>query len=263
MERERAIPQKLMLVLMAAGVAVAQIQSPRVSPGGEPQSRVQQPQVAPAPPANQGNTALTPVVQIPVIQSTTTQPPQVQPVVLPPSQMLPSPPRISYVGGKLTVVANNATLDDVLIGVGKAIGANIQGSEPESGERVFGQFGPASPSQVLNALLIGSRYDFILVGATESADSVRELILSRSSGDSAQAAQFATLPSPVQDTNRRVSSSLVNNQQPQDPPLSPEEQAGFRPNHRGPGARAIVRPRPFAPGTSSTPQQTDVPLLPQ
>ncbi len=263
MERERAIPQKLMLVLMAAGVVVAQIQTPRVSPGGEPQSRVQQPQVAPTPPANQGNTALTPVVQIPVIQSTTTQPPQVQPVVLPPSQMLPSPPRISYVGGKLTVVANNATLDDVLIGVGKAIGANIQGSEPQSGERVFGQFGPASPSQVLNALLIGSRYDFILVGATESADSVREIILSRSSGESAQAAQFATLPSPVQDTNRRVSSSLVNNQQPQDPPLSPEEQAGFRPNHRGPGARAIVRPQSLTPNPSPTPQHADVTLMPQ
>jgi len=261
MERESAIPQKLMLVLLAAGVAAAQTQTTRVSPSGEPQSRVQELRVAPGPPANQGNAALTPFVQTPVIQSKMTQPPQVQPVVLPPSQRAPSPPRISYVGGKLTVVANNATLDDVLIGVGKAIGANIQGGEPQSGERVFGQFGPASPSQVLSTLLVGSRYDFILVGSAESAGSVRAIILSANSGESTQSAQFAPVPSAVQNANLADSSPLVN-QEPQTPALSPEERAGFRPNHRGPGARAIMRPQSLTPSIPPAPEQTDLPVRP-
>src|SRR5258708_26551431 len=128
MENERAIPLGLvwLLVLRASGTAVAQTaaaqtQTPRVSPIGEAQSRVRQPRVAPTLPVNQGNRAPTPVVQNPVVQNSVVQPPA-QSVVLPPSQTPPSPPRISYAGGKLTVVANNAPLDDVFTGVAKAIG---------------------------------------------------------------------------------------------------------------------------------------------
>jgi hypothetical protein len=265
MERARAIPLGLMLVLLAAGVAVAQTQTSRVSPIREAQSQVQQPRVAPVLPVNQGNAPLMPVVQnpgaqSPVVQSTASQP--AQPVVLPPSQMPPSPPRITYVGGKLTVVANNSILDDVLTGVGKAIGANIQGGGSQGVERVFGQFGPASPSQVLDILLIGSRYDFVLVGSTESADSVREIILSPSSAEAAQSAQLVPASSSVQaqTTDRADSFAFANQQQTE--PQSPEEQQGFRPNRRGPGARAIMRPQTLAPNTSPAPQQTDVPLRP-
>jgi hypothetical protein len=193
------------------------------------------------------------------VQNSVVQPPA-QPVVLPPSQTPPSPPRISYAGGKLTVVANNATLDDVLTGVGKAIGAHMEGGGSQGVERVFGQFGPASPSQVLNTLLVGSRYDFILVGSAESPDSVRVIILSASSGESTQSAQFAPVPSAAQNANLADSSSLVNNQEPQTPALSPEEQAGFRPNRRGPGARAIVRPQSLTPNLP--PEQTDLPVRP-
>jgi hypothetical protein len=259
MERARAIPLGLMLVLLAAGVAVAQTQTSRISPIGAAQSQVQQPRVAPVLPVNQGNAPFTPV-QNPIVQNMAPQP--AQPVVLPPSQMPPSPPRITYVGGKLTVVANNSTLDDVLTGVGKAIGANIQGGGSQGVERVFGQFGPASPSQVLEILLIGSRYDFVLVGSTESADSVREIILSPSSAEATQSAQLAPASSSVQaqTTDRADSFAFANQQQAE--PQSPEEQQGFRPNRRGPGARAIMRPQTLAPNTSPAPQQTDVPLRP-
>src|SRR5947208_13097505 len=98
MERGRAIPLGLILALPAGGVGVAQT-----------------PQGAPDPPA-----------QTRVVQDTVTQPPA-QPVALTPSQMPPSLPRITYAGGKLTVGASNATLDDVLAGIAKAIGANVQG----------------------------------------------------------------------------------------------------------------------------------------
>ncbi|HEV2963035.1 MAG TPA: hypothetical protein VG649_14495 [Candidatus Angelobacter sp.] len=230
MERRRAIPLRMMLVLLAGGFGIAQ--TPQVAPG--------------------------PGAQTPAVQSTVPQP-SVQPVALTPSQMPPSAPRISYVGGKLTVVANNATLDDVLARVGNAISANIQGIQSQGGERVFGQFGPASPSQVLDTLLTGSRYDFILVGSAGNAGSVREIILSPRSAEPDQAAQFTATQSPPQILSGNDSSSSADNQQQA---LSPEEQAGFHRNRRGPGARAIVRPQALAPG-AATPQQIPAPATPQ
>jgi hypothetical protein len=257
MARESAIPLGLLLVLLAGGAGVAQTQPG----GGRPAPTATTSQGALRSLPNQGASPLTPVVQNPVVQSTAPQP--AQPVVLPPSQMPPSPPRITYAGGKLTVVANNSTLDDVLTAVGKAIGANIQGGGFQDVERVFGQFGPASPSQVLDTLLIGSRYDFVLVGSTESADSVREIILSPNSAEAAQSAQLAPASSSVQaqTTERADSSAFTDPQQAE--PQSPEERQGFRPNRRGPGARAIMRPQALAPNTSPAPQQSDVPIRPQ
>ena len=191
----------------------------------------------------------------PPAQDLTQNPPAQQ---LPPSQMPPSTPRISYVGGLLTVVASNATLDEVLIGIGKAIGANIQGIQAQAPERVFGQFGPASPCQVLDSLLVGSRYDFILVGSPGRIGAVREIILSPSSTEANQSAQAPPIQpvaqSPVENNTPTVAG---NEQQPTD--ISPEERAGFRRNRRGPGARTIVRPQSPQPDASTTPPSSPNP----
>lgn len=194
-------------------------------------------------------------------QNVTGQPP-VQPVALTPAQMPPSPPRIVYAGGKLTVVANNAMLDDVLAGIGKAIGADVQGMQPRGTERVFGQFGPAVPSQVIDLLLTGSQYDFVLVGSAGNFGSVREIILSRKqtgTDQSGQSPQYAPVQTqaPVYRANDTAplvndSTPLVDNQQ-QPPELSPEERAGFRRNRRGAGAREIVRPQGQQPAPQPSP----------
>jgi len=88
-----------------------------------------------------------------------------------------NPPRISYANGELTVVADNSSMADVMSGIERAIGARLDGTQPES-ERVFGQFGPGSPRDVLNSLLSGSRYDFILVGAIDDPGAVQTIMLS-------------------------------------------------------------------------------------
>jgi hypothetical protein len=89
-----------------------------------------------------------------------------------------NPPRISYVGGQLTVVADNSSLHDVIGSIAKVTGAEIEGSQPDS-ERVFGKFGPGTPREVLDSLLTGSPYDFILVGAVEDPGNVRKVLLTK------------------------------------------------------------------------------------
>ncbi|HZS27911.1 MAG TPA: hypothetical protein VFB76_11835 [Candidatus Angelobacter sp.] len=94
-----------------------------------------------------------------------------------PYKIAPSPPRISYSEGKLTVVANNSALSDVLDAIQHATGAKIEGVTPTNADRVFGQFGPASAREVCGTLLTGSAYDFIIMEAPENPGSVQRIIL--------------------------------------------------------------------------------------
>jgi hypothetical protein len=270
MERHRTIPQALLLLLLS-GIAVAQTQASQSSPVGETKPRRHQsvdnnptpkqlsPQVVPGPVSNQKDVSPTPTVQNPAGQQ------DAPPVVLPPSQMPPSPPRSSYVGGKLTVVANNSTLDDVLTDVGKVIGADVQRSVPGGSERVFGQFGPASPAQVLNALLRGSRYDFVIVGSADGPDLVRQIILTPNSSEvtateSVQAAPIQSLP---QGLNPPTQAAFINQQRAA--AAQSQEEQGFPPGpgHPGPGARQIFRnPRTMA-NSPGVPQQVPPTPAPQ
>ena len=89
----------------------------------------------------------------------------------------PNPPSISFANGELAIVANNSSLADIVTGIERATGVRVEGTRPDS-ERVFGQFGPGSPRDVLNSLFDGSHYDFILVGSLENPADVRTIILS-------------------------------------------------------------------------------------
>jgi len=110
-----------------------------------------------------------------------------------PYTIAPSPPRISYAEGKLTVVANNSTLSDVLNAIQNATGAKIEGVTPTNADRVFGQFGPASAREVCGALLSGSGYDFIIMEAPENPGSVQQIILTARSTSSPES-QDASVP---------------------------------------------------------------------
>jgi hypothetical protein len=94
----------------------------------------------------------------------------------------PNPPRISYAGGQLTVDANNSSLGDILEIVGRTTGAHIEGNLPPDSDRVFGQFGPGTVREVLNSLLSGSRFDYILVGATGDPGNIQSIMLTPHGG---------------------------------------------------------------------------------
>jgi len=107
------------------------------------------------------------------------QPPQAQvpPTPSGPALQPPSPPRVSYSSGQLTVIANNSALSDIMSAIEHATGVRVEGTRPDA-ERVFGQFGPNSPRDVLNSLFSGSKYDFILTGSLDDPGGVQTIILS-------------------------------------------------------------------------------------
>jgi len=163
--------------------AVPAPQRANPAPQGQPQSRPgipANPRVATqvGPTTLNGKIPSGPAGQV---QQTSTMPaqstPQTAAVPQPPIQVPPKPARVSYVGGQLTVVAENSMMTDVLNGIRSATGIKMEGLSGNA-DRVYGQFGPASPRVVIDSLLNGSHYDFIILSSLETPDTVQRVILS-------------------------------------------------------------------------------------
>jgi hypothetical protein len=99
--------------------------------------------------------------------------------------------------GKLTVEANNSDLSQILQYLADISGMTVIGLK--KGPRIFGDYGPGNLRDVLTDLLIGSGYNFIMVGgATDGTP--RELLLT-TQNNNAQA--FTPLnPRPVPSADR-------------------------------------------------------------
>src|SRR5581483_3940007 len=159
----------------------------------------------------------------------------------------PNPPSISYASGELTIVANNSSLADIVSGIERATGVRVEGTTPDS-ERVFGQFGPGSPRDVLNSLFDGSRYDFILVGSLDNPADVRTIILS----------PHGTAPAAgVSTANNQPYRPPENNEDQEDNDQAPAYQGGEgRPVQNVPSEQVRVpQPPPVQPQQQPQQQQ--------
>ncbi len=112
-----------------------------------------------------------PVVPPPVVQAAPVRP-------LRPSEMPTVAPRISFDNGKLTIVAANSTMADIIAGIRSATGIKIETIGGPSGDRVAARIGPAPVRSVLLSLLQGSRYDYVMLGSVNDPDVVERVILS-------------------------------------------------------------------------------------
>ena len=61
------------------------------------------------------------------------------------------PPKVSFSGGMLTIVAENSTLSDILRAVKAQTGAAVE-IPPNATERVVTHLGPGAPRDVLSSL---------------------------------------------------------------------------------------------------------------
>jgi hypothetical protein len=135
-----------------------------------------------------------------------------------------NPPKISYTDGQLTVSANNCSLPEILNRVVRMTGAQLEGSHPPESDRVFGQFGPGTPRDVLNSLLTGSRYDYILVSALDDPGKVRQVMLTPH-GTSMQNAAATASTEPQEEANPapEEEENVVNIQPAVEPPPPPAQ----------------------------------------
>jgi hypothetical protein len=92
----------------------------------------------------------------------------------------PVPPQVSYEGGQLTIVAPNSTLADILRAVRRQTGAEIE--IPVATDRVVTHLGPGPARDVVAELLNGSRFNYVLLGSPEDANTLTRVVLVAKSG---------------------------------------------------------------------------------
>src|ERR1039457_5392066 len=103
--------------------------------------------------------------------------PKPPPAPLTLEQMPPTPPRVTYQNGLLTIDAKNSTLSQVLRTVQAQTGASVEMPSSAANERVTMQVGPGRPRDVVNTLLNGSKFDYIILGMIDNPGGVQKVIL--------------------------------------------------------------------------------------
>ncbi len=94
--------------------------------------------------------------------------------------------RVTWVGGQLTIAAENSSMNQILREISRVTGMKVTGGVAD--ERVYGSYGPGTPEVVLESLLTGTGTNMLLKESAESAPV--ELVLSPRKGG-------ATPPGPA------------------------------------------------------------------
>jgi hypothetical protein len=98
-------------------------------------------------------------------------------------------PQVSYRNGLLTINAPNSTLASILRAVQTQTGATMDVPSAASNDRVAMQLGPGQPRDVLNALLNGSKFDYMILGVAGQPGAVQRVVLTpKTAGGVTQAA---------------------------------------------------------------------------
>jgi len=121
--------------------------------------------------------------------------------VPPPAPVVPQGPRVrvSFRDGLLKVWAEKATLAEVLNEIHHQTGADIAIPSGAEQDQVIANYGPGPAEQVIAALLNGSRFNFVTVGAPDNPAKISSVILiPRTGGVSSAPAPYQPPPRPPQ-----------------------------------------------------------------
>jgi len=153
------------------------------------------------------------------------QPPPPPPTL---EQSPPTPPQVSYRNGELTIDATNSTLSQVLHAVQQQTGASIDIPSSAGGDRVVAQLGPGQPRDVLNTLLHGSKFDYVILGVNGNPGAIQKVILTQRQGgamgstSSAQSSPQSS-PAPVAEDEPEPDEGVANVEQPEPQYQNPDQ----------------------------------------
>jgi hypothetical protein len=102
---------------------------------------------------------------------------------LPMDQIPPTPAKVTFQGGLLTISAQNSPLGEILREVRKLTGTSIEipPHAAASDERVITYIGPGTPRDVLVTLLNGSSFNYVMLGSGSDPSVVSSIILTTKS----------------------------------------------------------------------------------
>jgi hypothetical protein len=94
-------------------------------------------------------------------------------------QIPPTPAKVSYQGGLLTISAQNSTLGEILRDVRKLTGASIEvpPGSAATNERVIAHLGPGAPRDILAGLFNGTQFNYVMLGSSSDPTAVSSVVL--------------------------------------------------------------------------------------
>jgi hypothetical protein len=104
-------------------------------------------------------------------------PAQEEPRAAATEQVETKPPQVTYQDGGLTIIAENASLSEVLAAVREAMGADIDLPAGAAGQRIWVRLGPGPARTVLRDLLDGTEYNYIIQASEQDSDGIRSVLL--------------------------------------------------------------------------------------
>jgi len=142
------------------------------------------------------------------------------PLVLPPlpagplsqvpmDQIPATAPKVTYQNGLLTILAQNATLGEILKQVKSLTGAAIELPANGAPERVVTEIGPGAPRDVLAALLNGTQFNYVMLGSTADPTAIASITLTSKPGSGEQAS-----PNPYPQNAQAMAPMAVSPMQP-------------------------------------------------
>ena len=117
-----------------------------------------------------------------------------------PAELPPQPPKVVCRGNELTISANNSTLQEILQAVKGCTGAKIDIPEGAVSVRSFEELGPGPMRSVLDQLLSGTPYNYVILSPEDNPQKLESVMLSMRGAD---ADKPGALPADLPSTNGR------------------------------------------------------------
>lgn len=141
----------------------------------------------------------------------------------------PAPPAVTFDSQGLHIVAQNSSLNSILDQISTDTGAKVEGLSGD--ERVFGDFGPGQPREVLSQLLSGVNYNVLIVGDEAIGEPLHVMLSPRPSGPATsnhsqpqeQDDDFQPEPEEQPQPYQPPVSRPPINQQPPNRPMTPQQ----------------------------------------
>jgi len=101
----------------------------------------------------------------------------------------PKAPKVTCVGDQLTISADNSTLGGVLAAVHTCTGVKVDIPDGAAGSRVFEELGPGPARQVLESLLSGTDFNYVIGSSDADPQKVETVLLMMRTTDDAPASE--------------------------------------------------------------------------
>jgi hypothetical protein len=168
------------------------------------------------------------------------------PAPLTPAQSPAHRAEVTYADNLLKISAANSSLNQILREISRLTGIKITGGVTD--ERVFGEYGPAVPSQILATLLDGTGSNMLFVQSSGTVP--QELVLTPRLGG-------PTPPNPNAHSFDESSDSEDSSPNPVAQPIRPQTPAQVPPRGLPPGTRMSIPDQDNSNAPSTQPATTD------